>query len=283
MKQGDMSISAFSRRSLLSVKALRLYDEMGMLRPQHVDPVSKYRYYSESQLETARLISLLRKLELPLSDVAAIINQSPTDASQTLDTWWRKEMSRLAGRSDLLRYIRGSVLGHDLGDTSGSEGYSVTVRHVPAQTYLYQSRHLHGPELPRFISESTEQLLERSNEYGGPRGPISVMFHGQVDLDSDGPVDVCLPVGSGAVATGADLIRTESAHMQAFTELRSFQLEFPQILQVYQWLRHWIEVNGYSLSGLPREIYVGDYHADMSHETVCEIAYPVQTTKGPRT
>ena len=55
MGRGDMSISAFSRRSLLSIKALRLYDDMGLLRPERVDPASGYRYYSAGQLDNGDL------------------------------------------------------------------------------------------------------------------------------------------------------------------------------------------------------------------------------------
>jgi hypothetical protein len=49
---------AFSRRSQLSIKALRLYDRLGLLRPAAVDGRNGYRGYDESQLFTARLIVL---------------------------------------------------------------------------------------------------------------------------------------------------------------------------------------------------------------------------------
>ena len=280
MNKGDMSISAFSRRSLLSVKALRLYDEMGLLRPEHVDPSSKYRYYSEAQLETARLISLLRKLDVPLADISMIITQSPTNASQLLAAWWQGEIVRMAGKADLLRYIRSSVLGDARSDESSFDGYTVHLREVPAQTYLYGSRHLHGPELPLFVAETSRYLLARAAHYGGARGQISLMFHGQVDLDSDGPADVCLPIAAGAIAVGDDLIRTESAHVQAFTVLKEHQMAFPQILQVFQWMRRWIESNGYEISGLPREIHLGNVDTAQPNDAICEVAYPIQRTKG---
>lgn len=40
-----LSIGAFARRARLSHKALRLYDRHGLLPPDHVDPVTGYRYY----------------------------------------------------------------------------------------------------------------------------------------------------------------------------------------------------------------------------------------------
>ena len=52
-------IGRFSRLTRLSVKALRLYDEMGILPPAHVDGDTGYRYYSWRQVDRATLIGLL--------------------------------------------------------------------------------------------------------------------------------------------------------------------------------------------------------------------------------
>ena len=48
-----VSISEFARRSRLSSRALRLYDEMGLLPPDQVDAVTGYRSYGAGQVETA--------------------------------------------------------------------------------------------------------------------------------------------------------------------------------------------------------------------------------------
>lgn len=53
-------IGQFAALAWLSPKALRLYDENGVLRPAHVDPNSGYRFYSSDQVATARLVALLR-------------------------------------------------------------------------------------------------------------------------------------------------------------------------------------------------------------------------------
>jgi len=65
----EISIGGFARRSRLSVKALRLYDELGVLVPARVDEASGYRYYDVAQLEAARLVAMLRQLELPLAEI----------------------------------------------------------------------------------------------------------------------------------------------------------------------------------------------------------------------
>lgn len=68
-----LSIGQFSALCRLSQKALRLYDERGLLRPAHVDPDSGYRRYSLSQAVEAERIRLLRALEVPLDEIGEIL------------------------------------------------------------------------------------------------------------------------------------------------------------------------------------------------------------------
>ena len=62
-----LSIGEFARVSGLTPKALRLYDELGLLPPADVDPRSGYRSYDPAQLGRARLVAWLRGLGMPLA------------------------------------------------------------------------------------------------------------------------------------------------------------------------------------------------------------------------
>ena len=68
-----MPIGRFSRLTGLSVKALRHYDELGLLRPATVDAETGYRSYSSAQVGRAEAIRTLRRLELPLDDIATLL------------------------------------------------------------------------------------------------------------------------------------------------------------------------------------------------------------------
>jgi DNA-binding transcriptional MerR regulator len=72
-----MNIGEFARRSRLSAKALRLYDELGVLPPAQVDDDTGYRYYAESQLDHARLIGALRQLQISLAEIKVILGLEP--------------------------------------------------------------------------------------------------------------------------------------------------------------------------------------------------------------
>ncbi|WP_433508731.1 MerR family transcriptional regulator [Nonomuraea sp. CA-143628] len=68
-----LPIGQFARLTRLSVKQLRHYDEIGLLRPACVDTATGYRYYRAAQARTAMSIGLLRSLDVPLPVVGQVL------------------------------------------------------------------------------------------------------------------------------------------------------------------------------------------------------------------
>src|SRR2546427_2564843 len=73
MHEELMTIGAFARSTGLSAKALRGYDELGLLRPASVDPDTGYRSYSSEQLARGRVIRKLRELDVPLAEIGELL------------------------------------------------------------------------------------------------------------------------------------------------------------------------------------------------------------------
>lgn len=72
-----MSIGEFAELTGLSLKALRLYDEQGLLTPASVDPWSRHRRYSASQFEAAIRLKTLRAAGVPLADAPRLLADPP--------------------------------------------------------------------------------------------------------------------------------------------------------------------------------------------------------------
>lgn len=88
-----MSIGDAARASGLSAKALRLYDETGLLPPAEVDPVTGYRWYAAGQLDRARLVARLRLAGMPLARIRVVADLaagSGRAAAAELTSWWRQ-------------------------------------------------------------------------------------------------------------------------------------------------------------------------------------------------
>ena len=79
-----LTIGQFGRLSQLSRKALRLYDNRGILQPARVDPASGYRYYARPQVATARRIRLLRLMAMPLETIALVLAAWETEPATAL-------------------------------------------------------------------------------------------------------------------------------------------------------------------------------------------------------
>ena len=74
------SIGEFSRISGLTVKTLRFYHEQGILEPSRVEAGSGYRFYAESKVENARVISALRELGFTIAEIKEILSHHDDDA-----------------------------------------------------------------------------------------------------------------------------------------------------------------------------------------------------------
>src|SRR5690242_2582369 len=68
-------ISEFSRLSQVSVKALRYYDELGLLKPAHVDPLTGYRYYTTEQFFQLNRILAFKDLGFTLGQITQALNE----------------------------------------------------------------------------------------------------------------------------------------------------------------------------------------------------------------
>ncbi|MFG2399369.1 MerR family transcriptional regulator [Streptomyces lydicus] len=100
-----LTIGAFARASRLSPKALRLYDELRLLPPAHVDPVNGYRRYAPAQLERARLVAWLRRLGMPLTRIREVCDLTPDTAAEAVAAYWAQVEADTAARRDLAAFL----------------------------------------------------------------------------------------------------------------------------------------------------------------------------------
>jgi DNA-binding transcriptional MerR regulator len=100
----------FSTATLVSIKALRLYHEQGLLVPAAVDSATGYRSYRVSQLADARVIKRLRDLDVPLAAVAEVVGaRDPNVTRRVIAEHERVMCERLADLSRLVSELQQMV------------------------------------------------------------------------------------------------------------------------------------------------------------------------------
>jgi DNA-binding transcriptional MerR regulator len=227
-----MPIGEFAAGSRLSQKALRLYGERGLLPPAWVDPNSGYRYYRHEQLHTATLIALLRRAGMPLAEIRSFLRE-PT--VERLDEYEREVAGAFVERRRVLRYVKRILKEEPM--------YDVLSKQVDELAYVSRTKHVLVPDLEPFIVD-TFNALGRDDA----PAPGFVLYHGAVNSEEDGPVEVCVPQAGGD--------KRLPAGETAFTEISGEQCEFPQILGAYEAVYRWVKENGREADGPAREIYL---------------------------
>jgi DNA-binding transcriptional MerR regulator len=215
----EISIGEFARRSRLSLKALRLYDERGVLVPARVDHASGYRYYDTAQLDQARLVVMLRQLQLPLAAIKELLACDPADAATRIAEHWRDAEAAHDARRDLADYLVSRLRG------KRPVMYEVATREMPERSLLCLKRNIDEQGMWAFGKEFIAILRERPlPEIEGREGASFCIYWGWPSADSDGPVEWCRPVPTAEAHALAEhypelTLRTEPAHREAFVAL----------------------------------------------------------------
>jgi DNA-binding transcriptional MerR regulator len=215
-----MSIGEFAVRSRLSQKALRLYDELGLLLPAQVDPDSGYRFYEPDQLEQARLVAALRQIGVPLTEVKVIVGLDPQSGATRIGAYWAEAELGHTARRALANLLVERLSGRR------AVMYEVDTRDIPARKILCFKRHVDGVQGAwalgkEFIGILKERPIPR---VAGIEGAAFCIYHGEVSDDSDGPIEWCRPIPDDSTEALAGqypelTLRTEPAHSEAFVHL----------------------------------------------------------------
>lgn len=249
-----LAIGRFAQACRLSIKALRNYDELGLLRPARVD-ASGYRYYARSQARTAIAISLLRSLDVPLAVIRDVLASRDPDALAARLATERARLERELARSRQAlfcvdRIIRDGAL----------MPYEVSIRDEPARTLLA----VEATTRPELHVESGYELFARLE--GALRSldlpllePVICLLPTPPDGDSM-ILKLCCPVDAERaprrrVEEAGATLEALAAGPFAFVTHRGpyHELGLAQHAMVA-----WIEERGEVTAGPMREIYVDD-------------------------
>jgi len=264
-----IAIGAFARAAGLSLKALRLYAQLELLAPRFTDPSSGYRYYAGDQLHRARLIRLMREVEMPLATIRQMLEAGPEEAEALVSGY----LAALEERVERARRLVPNVTTN-LRKEVQTMGVSVTVRTVGPQPILSITQRVKVDQLVETIQTSVASLKAAAAAKGAAvAGAPFGIYHGAINFEDDGPIEVCLPVGEAVEAEAPVVAGALPAGRVAVAELRGEQCVFPAVLQGYDATSDWIQQNGYAVDGPPREYWL-EPPADNNPEDRMEIVWP---------
>ena len=187
--------------------------------PSRIDQASGYRYYDPAQLDEARLVVMLRQLQLPLAAVRELLACDPADAAARIAEHWRDAEAAHDSRRDLAGYLVNRLSG------KRSVMYEVATREMPERSLLCLKRNVDEQGMWAFGKEFIAIMRERRlPKIEGREGAFFCIWWRLVSADSDGPIEWCRPVPEAEAHALAErypdlTLRTEPAHREAFVVL----------------------------------------------------------------
>jgi DNA-binding transcriptional MerR regulator len=266
----SMTIGEFAARTRLSPKALRLYDRLDLLPPAHVDPANGYRLYSEDQIPAARLIGMLRRLDMPLATIREVVGAEPDVAASLVAAFWADVTAKIAEGDELVGYLQARLKG------APPTMYDIDTRTIPSRDVVSITRHLHLAETDAYFDDAFGRLRASGAGLAGVEGAPYLVFYGEVSDDSDGPLELCRPVSEAPDASNDVQRRVEPAHEEAFIRLTMAEMGWPAMLPASDALEAWVAEHGRSPAGPLRQVLIADQRTADPNTPVCDLAIPLR-------
>lgn len=186
LRIGDMA-----RLAGVSVKALRFYEEQGLLRPEHVDPQTGYRHYTPAQAETLAIITNLRAIDFSIAEIAALLAGGAIKADAIQKAIAAKQATLAAEQAVVADKIEiAKILSALIGD-----GAATPFRLAPLGDQSVHAIRTRVPHLGAPVTEIFETAEADVAAFGARADrPPFMVFHDPPTRKSDLTVEVCIPV-----------------------------------------------------------------------------------------
>ncbi|MGE5372087.1 MAG: MerR family transcriptional regulator [Solirubrobacterales bacterium] len=266
-------IGDFSKLAQVSVKALRHYDELGLLKPAAVDSQTGYRWYTADQMPRLNRILVLKSLGFGLEQIGVLMD-GQLDAGQLREMYRarqaqiadliKQEKNRMALLAVRLREIE------EEGDITMSNGYDVIIKRVePVLVCALRETIPAYDQVGMLWERLCGQIAQSGARFAGPG--IAVYFDTEYK-ERDVDVETAMPVAGPAAGLA---VKEYPAIETAACAIHRGPYE--GLSAAYAAIGRWIQENGWEIIGPNREVYLLpiDQAPDPS-QCVTEIQFPVR-------
>jgi DNA-binding transcriptional MerR regulator len=269
------TIGDFARHGRVSVRMLRHYDTIGLLRPARVDPASGYRFYAAAQLTRLNRIIALKDLGFTLQQVQTILDERVrTDElygmlrlrRAELEARMNADAARLTRVEARLRMIESE--GHmPTADVVLKRLPAVRVAELTGIAASYEPEDI-GPVIQPLYPELDRRLALAGVAVTGP----GIAYY---EDSPDGTIIVhaSLPV-SVAPREDCDFAVVDLPAVESAATI-VHRGSMDEVVATEQVLAQWLDTHGHRATGYARELYL-DCPPDAPDKWVTELQTPVE-------
>lgn len=262
-------IGDFSKLCKLTVKALRYYDEMGLLKPAEVDGFTGYRLYTTEQLVPLQRIVALRQAGLTLEEVAAIL--SGQDSAAILKKRRRELKEELGEAERRLNRLENILKQEDI-----FMKYQAVIRTLPKCTVFYKEGVIDTyADLGAFIPQAGEEC--RTANPGLKCLEPDYCFVTYVDHEYK-ERNVGLLYAQAVNRRGNETDTIKFKDLNAVEAVCVYHKgPYDGLGEAYAFSMNWLEQNGYQAIESARECYIdGCWNKDDPADYLVELQFPVK-------
>jgi DNA-binding transcriptional MerR regulator/DNA gyrase inhibitor GyrI len=260
-------IGEFSKMSKTTIKTLRYYDEIGLLKPEETDKFTSHRFYSTEQLFRLHRIQELRQIGLSIHEIGMILSGS--DSEPILLKRRGELISELAAGQSQLSRIEFILRGEDVMN------YSATIKELP-ECIVYSKRMTIPnynayfeviPEIGRAMEKQYPELKCAVPEY------CFVVYLDGEHREQDINIEFCEAVDK--IYPDFDDIEFKTIKAVAAVSVMH-KGAYSKLGEAYAYVYKWIEENSYTAADNPRESYIdGIWNKENEDEWLTEIQVPI--------
>jgi DNA-binding transcriptional MerR regulator len=251
------SIGTFSKLTGLTPRALRLYEQEGLLRPEVVNPETGYRYYSQDQAWIAERIRLLRSTDMSLEDIRTLLSVRDSKKKQRLFSDHKKRIEQ-----QVQSYLEALNAVEEF-ETRDIDAYPIAIKKVAAQPIIYVREHVFVPQIEVVRERAFGELYGFLRQEGiSPTGSGfsananegKFQPHEELNIHDRWSIDICVPVDS--------VIENHRIQSRVFPASRvAFAVHtghYRPLFLLYKKMALWIKKQGLVHIGQTREIYLSN-------------------------
>jgi DNA-binding transcriptional MerR regulator len=268
-------IGDFSKFSRVSIKTLRYYDEMGLLKPIQVDHFTGYRYYEFDQLAVLYRILALKDLGFSLEEIGRLLDSDLSVEQMRGMLKLRKAEIRQRVEAEAARLERVELWLREIEQEDSMSKYDVVIKKIdPVQVASVRGVVPTPPDQRSLWDELLRNLDQKGARMIGP--PMAI-YHDPEFKEQDWDIEVVMPL-SEAIDAGQHV---QVYHLPGAEKMACVVHTgpFATIGEAYDALAKWIDQNGYHIVGPGRELNLRlpDKLGDQNDpNTVNEIQFPVE-------
>ncbi|MEO1287455.1 MAG: GyrI-like domain-containing protein [Chloroflexota bacterium] len=264
-------IGDFSKLSQVSSKALRYYDNIGLLKPAHVDSFSGYRYYTVDQLPRLNRIVALKELGFSLDQITQLLDENLSLAQlQGMLRMKQAEIERqIADEQQRLLRVQARLQQIECENTSSA--YDVVTRQVVPMTIA--SIRDRVPDYSHVGHLFHHLFAVLGKQQVQATGSPFVRYHDGEHREDDPDIEACMAI-EASVIEHEHITVSKLPAVQIATTIHTGH--YTTLSAAYGALMTWIAGNDYDIILPNREVYLRGPALNRSPETyVTEIQFPI--------